>query len=242
MPARANAFLALWNDVDSARVAEYEAWHTQEHVPERVASPGFLEGCRYRAAERATQRYFTLYTLETLAALRTPRYAEVVERPTPWSQRMRPALRDFRRYACEVVLRTGRGRGGAIATLVADAEPPLPAASSMTPDLTPFADAGGVVAIRLGAADTTTPFPLAAALKGAPTEGSPRVLLVEALDRAAADACMDVIEALWRSAGASVLLRASYDLVFVESRADGAGAVVARPVPRDDLFRRWSSR
>ena len=39
------AFLALWNDVASGREAEYERWHTFEHVPERVAVPG-MRGAR----------------------------------------------------------------------------------------------------------------------------------------------------------------------------------------------------
>jgi hypothetical protein len=60
MPLRGSGFLALWNDFDPAREAEYECWHTFEHVPERVGIPGFLSGRRYRAAERSESQYFTL--------------------------------------------------------------------------------------------------------------------------------------------------------------------------------------
>ncbi|MET0203668.1 MAG: hypothetical protein ABW276_05095 [Casimicrobiaceae bacterium] len=238
MPAPASAFLALWNDADPARDAEYEAWHTFEHVPERVANPGFVAGRRYRAAERVTQRYFTLYTLASLDALRTARYAEVVERPTAWSQRMRPALRDLRRCACDVVASAGRGRGGAMATLVLDADPASFDVPAMARELAERADRDGIVAISFGAADTTSPFPLAAALRTQPAGGPQCVLLVEALDRPRADACLAALEAHFGRSGASALC-VSYDLVFEVERGDLAGADEARPAPRDDLRMRW---
>jgi len=239
MPARGSAFLALWNDVDPARDAEYEAWHTFEHVPERVANPGFVTGRRYRAAERGSQRYFTLYALDTLDALRTARYADVVERPTRWSQRMRLALRDLRRCACEVVASAGRGRGGAIATLVLDADPASFDAVAAARELAGHADSDGVVALRLGAADTSSPFPLAAALRAQPVATPQRVLLVEATDRMRADACLAKLEARWTRFG-TASLRASYDLVFEVERGEVTGADDGRPAPREDLRTRWA--
>ena len=41
MTLKGTGFLALWNDFDPEREAEYECWHTFEHVPERVGIPGF---------------------------------------------------------------------------------------------------------------------------------------------------------------------------------------------------------
>lgn len=47
------AFLALWNGVSSEDArAEYEHWHTFEHVPERTALPGFLDAERYRSTDQ----------------------------------------------------------------------------------------------------------------------------------------------------------------------------------------------
>ena len=94
------AFLALWNDFDPALDAEYDCWHTFEHVPERVGIAGILSGRRYVARERERWRYFTLYELESLAALDGPEYADVVERPTAWSASMRPSFRNFLRSPC----------------------------------------------------------------------------------------------------------------------------------------------
>ena len=110
MTSGAPAFLALWNDVDPARDAEYNIWHTYEHVPERVGVAGIVAGRRYHARERRDQRYFTRYDLDSLTALNGPAYADVVENPTPWSRSMRPSLRNFFRQPCSVVARLGAGR------------------------------------------------------------------------------------------------------------------------------------
>jgi hypothetical protein len=56
MTLKGSAFLALWNDFDPARDAEYNCWHTYEHVPERVGIEGILTGRRYIARERAERR------------------------------------------------------------------------------------------------------------------------------------------------------------------------------------------
>lgn len=99
-PVGANAFLALWNSVEREGVAaEYEVWHTHEHVPERVGSPGFVEAVRYRSVGDAT-RFFTCYWLRSLAALSSAEYRELVAHPTPWSRRMRAELGHFVRLPC----------------------------------------------------------------------------------------------------------------------------------------------
>lgn len=117
------AFLALWNGIsDPARQAEYEAWHTFEHVPERVGLPGFLWARRYASLDRPSApdrqgAYFTLYALESAAALHTPAYHDVLERPTAWSARMRGLLSDFCREPCEAMASCGDSSGAMLATL-----------------------------------------------------------------------------------------------------------------------------
>ena len=99
-PVGATAFLALWNSAERAGVAaEYEVWHTHEHVPERVGSPGFVEALRYRSVGDAT-RFFTCYWLRSLDALGSAGYLGVVAHPTPWSRRMRAELGHFVRMPC----------------------------------------------------------------------------------------------------------------------------------------------
>ena len=38
--------LANWHDVPDDAHADFNAWHTHEHIPERVGVPGFLRGRR----------------------------------------------------------------------------------------------------------------------------------------------------------------------------------------------------
>jgi hypothetical protein len=108
--------LAIWNDVAPGGEAEFDHWHTVEHVPERVGVPGFLRGRRYRAVS-GHPRYFTLYETEGAATLASPPYLARLNDPTPWTRRALPLFRDTIRTACRVSLSLGRGLGGALATL-----------------------------------------------------------------------------------------------------------------------------
>src|SRR3712207_6401894 len=117
MPLKGSAFLALWNDIEPDRRAEYDAWHTFEHVPERVGIAGVMTGRRYVARERSEQRYFTLYELDGLEALEGAGYTDVVENPTDWSRSMRPSFRNVVRRPCATILSAGFGIAGSVATL-----------------------------------------------------------------------------------------------------------------------------
>lgn len=116
------AFLALWNRVAPEVQDEYEAWHSLEHVPERTALPGFAETWRYRALYDPL-RYFTCYALDDLAALDTPGYREVMAQPSPWSARMRPALRDFLRLPCTLHGAVGVSSASQLVASVLDIAP-----------------------------------------------------------------------------------------------------------------------
>ena len=116
------AFLALWNSVAPEVQAEYEAWHSLEHVPERTALPGFVETWRYRALHDPL-RYFTCYALDSLAALDTPGYHAVMAQPSPWSARMRPALRDFVRLPCTLRGAVGVSTAAQLVVSVLDITP-----------------------------------------------------------------------------------------------------------------------
>lgn len=118
MSLRGEAFLCIWNDHDPEQTAEYEAWHTFEHVPKRVCVPGFLAGRRYADYERDEGRYFTLYDITSLEVLNTPAYRDLQENPTPWSCKMRRAFRNFQRIPCLTLASEGNGCAGAIGSVV----------------------------------------------------------------------------------------------------------------------------
>lgn len=106
--------LALWNGVDPGRRAEYDLWHTREHVPERVAVPGMLSARRYVGGDGPLPPYLTLYDLQGLDVLGSPPYRKLLERPTAWSSSMRPSFRAFLRLACRKLAGVGGGIGGAV--------------------------------------------------------------------------------------------------------------------------------
>jgi hypothetical protein len=126
------AAVAMWWDVAPEMQAEWEDWHTHEHMPERLAIPGFLRGSRWISGAS----YFVLYELDGPATLTGAAYLQRLNNPTPWSQKMMPHHLNVVRSLCEVRASFGRGVGQALATLrvpvAADALSSLPARKGLT--------------------------------------------------------------------------------------------------------------
>jgi hypothetical protein len=102
------AAVAMWWDVAPEMRAEWEDWHSSEHMPERLAIPGFLRGTRWVALSGEAS-YFVLYEVAHLATLTGGPYLERLNDPTPWSRKMMPHHRNMVRSLC--VLRAGWGGG-----------------------------------------------------------------------------------------------------------------------------------
>lgn len=217
------AFLALWNDLAPGREAEYEEWHAREHVPERVAAPGFRTGRRYRDPAHPTHRWFTLYEMEGLDALATPEYRDLLANPTPWSASMRPDFRHFLRAPCREVARAGSGMGAALAVLR------LREAAGI--DVAALAASPGLVGARLGlrAPDDAPAHRLATGGAGATLDFT-AVLLLEAQDRDSAARAFAAAAARFAPGAAPVDLGGVHDLLFVfPGAAPGERAAHRRP-------------
>jgi len=107
----APAILALWNDYPLLHAEEYEAWHTFEHVPERLTVPGMRAARRYVSSANS-ESYFTLYELEDLNVIEHPAYLDLVHNPTPWSFKMRQHFANVLRIPGEIRSAGGHGIGG----------------------------------------------------------------------------------------------------------------------------------
>ena len=108
--------LAFWHDVAPGGEAEFDQWHLREHIPERVAVPGFLR-CRRYVTLGEPPRYFYFYETESLDTLQSPAYLARLGDPTPWTKKTLPLVRNNKRTACRLVASVGAGLGGVIATL-----------------------------------------------------------------------------------------------------------------------------
>jgi len=103
-----NAAVAMWWDVAPEVRGEWEDWHSSEHMPERLAIPGFLRGTRWVALS-GEPSYFVLYEVAGLATLTGGAYLDRLNNPSPWSRKMMPHHRNMVRSLC--VLREGWGGG-----------------------------------------------------------------------------------------------------------------------------------
>ena len=79
-------FVAIWNGIAAGHAEDFLAWHREEHMPERLAIPGFLRGQRWGRADG--EGYFTLYTLQSPAVARSEPYLHRLNHPTPWTCRV----------------------------------------------------------------------------------------------------------------------------------------------------------
>lgn len=86
--------------------AEFNDWYDREHLPERLAIPGFASARRWQADLKPGEgKYLASYELESAAVLESPSYlAKFRDAPTPWTSRMLGACTVFRRWACEQVI------------------------------------------------------------------------------------------------------------------------------------------
>jgi hypothetical protein len=181
-----SAVLAFWHDIAPGGDAEFNHWHTREHIPERVGVPGFLRGRRYTAVGDGP-RYFNLYETESLATLSGSAYVARLNDPTPWTRRVLPLFRNSKRTACRVVSSRGSGVGGSLATLELGPAPGRADALGawLTATALPIAaERPGVVGVHLceGDAATTEVKTEEKKLRDRPDELARWVILLEGID------------------------------------------------------------
>ena len=112
--------LVIW--CDSTTVADHDAWHSHEHLMERVGTPGFLRG-RRGVAISGGPRYIVLYEVDNLTVLTSQPYLDRLNNPTPWTQRIVPTLQNVNRSLCSVTATFGSGIGTRILTLRVSPDP-----------------------------------------------------------------------------------------------------------------------
>jgi len=96
---------AAWED-------EFNAWYDTEHIPVRMAAPGFIGARRYRATE--SDDYLVVYEMASMAALATPEYDRIKNQPSELTRRMLGGVHGFTRYLGETSAVAGGAQAGAL--------------------------------------------------------------------------------------------------------------------------------
>lgn len=195
--------LANFHDVPAEHDADFDQWHTTEHLPERVGVPGFLRGRRCRAADDAlSPRYFILYETADVEVLRSPHYVARLDAPTPWTARVSSCMTRTVRTAARVRASAGAALGGWMLTV--RLAPPAHEADALRARLAgdpvaALAGAPGVCGVHVLEADPdVTGVPTAErALRDPPDETAPWMVLIEGTGRAA-------VERAWADLGAGL--------------------------------------
>lgn len=105
--------LAVWNDRSDAIKREYEYWYNTEHIPERLALPGFRTARRFEAVD-ADRTFFTYYDLDSPDVMLTPVYTERLSNPTPQTKSMMPHFSGMVRSVFSETAREGNGFGNGL--------------------------------------------------------------------------------------------------------------------------------
>lgn len=81
--------------------AEFNGWYDSEHIPLRMACPGFASAQRYRATASAS--YLAVYEMGDAGDLKTAQYAKVKGQPSEQTRKMLGGVAGFTRYICNQV-------------------------------------------------------------------------------------------------------------------------------------------
>jgi hypothetical protein len=103
-PREAATLMLIGMNVAPEHEHEFNEWYNSEHIPALAAVPGTLCARRYRGTG-GTQRYVALYQLSSPEVVRSAEWRKAAD--TPWTQKLRPHLRDMLRIECRRYTRSG---------------------------------------------------------------------------------------------------------------------------------------
>jgi len=86
--------------------AEFNDWYETEHIPVRLALPGFSRAVRYKECVGG-RKYLAIYEIDDLAVLEGPGYNIVKTKPSERTARMLKSVKGFTRYTCTLAYDSG---------------------------------------------------------------------------------------------------------------------------------------
>ncbi|GAY11520.1 hypothetical protein [Pseudonocardia sp. N23] len=196
---------------DPAGHPGFDDWYTHEHLPERVATPGFRRARRWVAPGPDPVSYLAVYETDDVAVLRSPAYLAALDDPTPGTARWVPVMSRMSRTVCDVVHTAARGEGGdlVLAEFGPATQDPDPLRDKVVGELaTDLLHRSGTLAVHVADVDpaVTTARDATGTYRDVPTGVGRRFLLVEGAwpDPASADAVRATVADGLSAAGADI--------------------------------------
>lgn len=100
---------ASWTD-------KFNRWYDEEHIPLRMAVPGFCSAQRYQAKDSGA--YLAVYEMESTGALASPAYQDVKGKPSETTKWMLGNVKGFTRYTCSQMSQVDKGQASDLDTPV----------------------------------------------------------------------------------------------------------------------------
>ncbi|WP_321800681.1 DUF4286 family protein [Caballeronia sp. J97] len=114
-----DGIVLVWNDIDAQGREQFYEWHDKEHIPERLAIPGFRRGRRYRKAGHSPE-WLTLYEADDPDVMVSPAYMARLNAPTPATTKTLTHFRNTSRAVCRPVCSVGESTGGYVLAIRID--------------------------------------------------------------------------------------------------------------------------
>jgi hypothetical protein len=106
MPAatipREKGMMVIWGEVQDNSINEEDLneWWTYEHLPERLAIPGFRRARRYHSMANAKSQYLVCYEVSSLDIFTSSAYMHALNNPTAGTQTYMPLMSSMNRLVC----------------------------------------------------------------------------------------------------------------------------------------------
>jgi hypothetical protein len=186
----------VWNDVAEEGREKFYEWHDKEHIPERLAIPGFRRGRRFSRSGHSPE-WLTMYEADDLSVVTSPEYLKRLNAPTAETISALRYFQNTSRAVCRVVYSLGSSTGGHM--LAMRLTVPGPESEAMCRFLSDEAfprvmALTGVVACHLYAADQSASYVNTKESSTREFDVPSWVLLCEATTQDAADKARELID------------------------------------------------
>ncbi|MBV6274307.1 hypothetical protein KVP09_15540 [Alcaligenaceae bacterium CGII-47] len=212
----------LLSTVDIAAVdeADFNDWSDQEHVLERVAIPGFLDGRRYRCAS-SKPHYLSLYRTATFGVLDSAEYRHALANQTSWSLKNFARFLASHRVVAPITVRHGMTNGAYLSLVRFRPEARSDATrQALDAALNACLKFHGVLCAYLLEADPVLSKPIGAIEP--PAGSGDWYLIVEGIHPSAVSAAANTLNQAEIGGHGEVLSAARYDLISYYSRLDAS--------------------